>query len=77
MRQRGLGRLLLRETLKAAHAMGIRQATLEVRRSNAPALHLYEGAGFKLLGVRPNYYSHPVEDALVLRTAVETPDTGW
>ena len=66
MRERGLGRLLLRETLRAAHAMGIRRATLEVRRSNAPALRLYEGAGFQLLGVRPNYYSHPVEDALVL-----------
>ena len=46
--------------------MGIRRATLEVRRSNAPALRLYEGAGFRLMGVRPNYYSQPVEDALVL-----------
>ncbi len=72
MRERGLGRLLLRETLSAAHVMGIRRATLEVRRSNAPALRLYEGAGFKLMGVRPNYYSHPVEDALVLAAAVES-----
>jgi [ribosomal protein S18]-alanine N-acetyltransferase len=77
MRQRGLGRLLLSETLKAAHAMGIRRATLEVRRSNAPAMRLYEGAGFRLTGVRPNYYSHPIEDALVLAAKVETPGTGW
>jgi ribosomal-protein-alanine N-acetyltransferase len=72
MRARGLGRLLLRETLNAAHAMGIRRATLEVRRSNTPALRLYEGAGFRLTGVRPNYYSHPVEDALVLEATVES-----
>ena len=73
MRERGLGRLLLRETLNAAHAMGIRRATLEVRRSNVPALRLYEGAGFTLTGVRPNYYSQPVEDALVLTATVESP----
>jgi ribosomal-protein-alanine N-acetyltransferase len=77
LRHRGLGRLLLRESLKAAHCMGIRRATLEVRRSNEPALRLYEGAGFKLVGVRPNYYSHPVEDALVLATPVESPGRGW
>ena len=73
MRERGLGRLLLRETLNAAHAMGIRRATLEVRRSNTPALRLYEAAGFRLTGVRPNYYSQPVEDALVLAATVESP----
>lgn len=73
MRQRGLGRLLLRATLHAAHQMGIRRATLEVRRSNAPALRLYEGAGFRLMGVRPDYYSQPVEDALVLAASVESP----
>lgn len=72
-RGRGLGRLLLGETLKAAHTMGIRRATLEVRRSNAPALRLYEGAGFRLTSIRPNYYSDPVEDALVLTAAVESP----
>jgi ribosomal-protein-alanine N-acetyltransferase len=77
LRARGLGRALLRETLRAAHGLGIRRATLEVRRSNAPALRLYEGAGFKLVGVRPNYYALPVEDALVLAAPVESPGTGW
>jgi len=40
--------------------------TLEVRESNTPALQLYQRAGFKKAGVRKNYYSTPVEDALVL-----------
>jgi [ribosomal protein S18]-alanine N-acetyltransferase len=71
-RNQGLGHLLLREALAAAHRLGIRRATLEVRRSNTPALRLYERAGFTVAGVRPNYYSHPVEDALVLAAVVES-----
>jgi ribosomal-protein-alanine N-acetyltransferase len=39
---------------------------LEVRRSNDPARALYERFGFSVAGVRANYYSKPVEDALVL-----------
>jgi ribosomal-protein-alanine N-acetyltransferase len=39
---------------------------LEVRRSNDAARRLYERFGFCLTGVRHDYYSHPVEDALVL-----------
>jgi ribosomal-protein-alanine N-acetyltransferase len=71
-RGRGLGRTLLRAVMAAAAARGIRRATLEVRRSNTPALRLYEGEGFALVGVRANYYAHPVEDALVLAAAVES-----
>ncbi|MEZ5288783.1 MAG: ribosomal protein S18-alanine N-acetyltransferase [Vicinamibacterales bacterium] len=72
-RNRGLGRQLLAGALEAAARMGIRRATLEVRRSNTAALRLYERAGFRVAGVRPNYYSHPVEDALLLTAAVEPP----
>jgi ribosomal-protein-alanine N-acetyltransferase len=76
-RGRGLGRLLLNKALAAAYALGVRRATLEVRRSNTAARRLYESAGFTMIDVRPNYYSEPVEDALVLAAAVESPDTGW
>jgi ribosomal-protein-alanine N-acetyltransferase len=76
-RGRGLGRLLLNKALAAAYALGGRRATLEVRRSNTAARRLYESAGFTMIDVRPNYYSEPVEDALVLAAAVESPDTGW
>ena len=46
--------------------MGVDHATLEVRRSNTAALRLYAKAGFVEAGVRRNYYTQPVEDALVL-----------
>ena len=72
-RGRGLGRALLRGAMAASARRGIRRATLEVRRSNTAALRLYESEGFAIVGVRPDYYSHPVEDALVLAAAVESP----
>ena len=47
-------------------ALGAPRATLEVRASNAPAIALYEGGGFVTIGRRPRYYTHPIEDALIL-----------
>ncbi len=66
LRGRGLGRFLLQASLAAAAELGASSATLEVRRSNAAARALYTRAGFYEAGVRRNYYTKPVEDALVL-----------
>jgi ribosomal-protein-alanine N-acetyltransferase len=76
-RRRGLGRRLLDEVLAAGYAMGIRHATLEVRRSNEAAIALYADAGFLVSGVRPSYYAQPIEDALVLSAPVERGERGW
>jgi ribosomal-protein-alanine N-acetyltransferase len=66
LRGRGLGTQLLEAIVaEVAHLGGV-LLTLEVRRSNEPALRLYERAGFRHGGVRKNYYTGPVEDALVL-----------
>jgi ribosomal-protein-alanine N-acetyltransferase len=65
-RRRGHATRLLRFVLTEATAAGISRATLEVRRSNVAALALYARFGFEVRGVRPNYYTQPVEDALVL-----------
>jgi [ribosomal protein S18]-alanine N-acetyltransferase len=62
----GAGRRLLEVVLTLAAGLGARRATLEVRRSNAGALKLYEGLGFSVAGIRANYYANPVEDALIL-----------
>jgi ribosomal protein S18 acetylase RimI-like enzyme len=37
-----------------------------VRESNHPALKLYRGLGFRHEHVRPDYYEHPVENAVVM-----------
>lgn len=65
-RRAGLGRVLMRRVLEVAARMGARQALLEVRRSNEAARRLYESLGFRVLTVRRNYYSRPVEDALLM-----------
>lgn len=65
-RRRGLARQLLHFVEADAVAAGATKATLEVRRSNVPALALYENLGYALEAVRKDYYEQPREDALVL-----------
>jgi ribosomal-protein-alanine N-acetyltransferase len=65
-RRQGVGRALLGFVFRLGAGLGARRATLEVRRSNVAALKLYEKLGFYVAGARTNYYTNPVEDALVL-----------
>ncbi len=65
-RTQGIGTALLHHILAEARDLGARRATLEVRASNEDARRLYERLGFYVAGTRRNYYSHPVEDALIL-----------
>jgi len=66
LRRHGLGSQLLEAVIAEAAHLGAAVIMLEVRRSNEPALALYTGAGFREAGVRKNYYTNPVEDALLL-----------
>jgi len=66
LRSRGLGTLLLEAIIVEAAHLGASLLTLEVRQSNEPALRLYERAGFHQAGLRKNYYTNPIEDALIL-----------
>jgi ribosomal-protein-alanine N-acetyltransferase len=73
-RRAGVGSALLNRVIAEGAALGARRATLEVRRSNEEAFRLYQRFGFTVAGVRTGYYSHPVEDALVLwREELESP----
>lgn len=40
--------------------------TLEVRKSNAPAINLYQKMGFENVGIRPRFYTAPDEDAIIM-----------
>jgi len=66
LRGQGMGSALLARVLEEAAQAGARRATLEVRRSNDAARRLYERFGFRIAGVRRDYYTHPTEDALIL-----------
>ena len=65
-RRAGVGSALLAHTLREGARLGAVRALLEVRASNGEARALYERFGFSVSGIRRGYYSHPVEDALVL-----------
>ena len=70
-RRQGFGGELLDAGISAVEARGAREVFLEVRESNKAALGLYGSRGFAALARRSRYYRNPVEDALVLRRAVE------
>ncbi len=55
-RGRGLGHSILQAMHERARALGATRALLEVRKSNAPAIALYESEGYAAYGERANYY---------------------
>jgi ribosomal-protein-alanine N-acetyltransferase len=65
-RRSGVGGALLAHALAEGRAARCNLATLEVRRGNAPAIALYQRAGFRTVHVRPRYYQDNGEDALVM-----------
>jgi ribosomal-protein-alanine N-acetyltransferase len=65
-RRRGVGRVVMEEALALARSRACSLATLEVRRSNEPAIQLYKSLGFRPVGIRPNYYVDEGEDAIVM-----------
>jgi len=62
-RRRGIARSLMQELI-GGNPVG---AFLEVRQSNVAARKLYHSLGFETAGVRPDYYSGPVESAIVMK----------
>lgn len=65
-RRNGIGKKLLRKAIEQAGNLGIKDITLEVRESNLPAISLYEQEEFCGEGIRPNFYEHPSEGALIM-----------
>lgn len=71
-RRRGLGKELMQTMIRCFAAEGGGALFLEVRRSNAPAVALYESLGFSMIRVIKNYYRQPAEDGLVYSLEVTT-----
>ena len=70
-RNRGYGRKMLTELMKIASDHHVERLVLEVRISNDSARHLYQKLGFKELGIRKNFYQHPIEDAVIMECMLE------
>lgn len=65
-RGKGIAYFMMQELLRLGREFGIQEFTLEVRVSNTPAIHLYEKLGFVSEGIRPRFYEHPIEDAMIM-----------
>ncbi|HNY29678.1 MAG TPA: GNAT family N-acetyltransferase [Fibrobacteria bacterium] len=71
-RRLGLARSLILAAHRWATARGGAIAHLEVRAGNLAAIGLYEGLGYRRVGLRRGYYSDNGEDALLLLADLPT-----
>lgn len=65
-RQRGIGDALVKGLVDIANQREMIGLTLEVRPSNEAAMKLYKNNGFKLEGIRKEYYEDNKEDAYIM-----------
>lgn len=65
-RRQGYGQQLLNHAIMCMEQREIFNITLEVRKSNAGAIALYEQNGFLTEGIRKNFYDFPKEDACIM-----------
>ncbi len=65
-RRQGIASILIEALINKCYSQKVSFVTLEVRKSNTPAINLYTKFGFKAEGIRKNYYKTPVEDAIIM-----------
>lgn len=65
-RRQGIAQALISEQMKNEMEF----ITLEVRESNKAAISLYEKEGFERVGIRPNFYENPQENAVIMTRSI-------
>lgn len=65
-RGKKIGDKLVKEMVKLCEESKLVAMTLEVRSSNTVAQNLYKKYGFKMGGIRKEYYSDNKEDAIIM-----------
>ena len=73
-RRRGIAREMLARLERRAIEQGSTELTLEVRKSNNAARELYASFGFEFVGIRPDFYSAPHEDAVIMTKQLKGQD---
>ena len=66
----GTGQKLFDRFREECAKIGAERILLEVRVSNARAIHFYKKNGFVRLGRRPRFYSDPAEDAFTMELVI-------
>lgn len=65
-RNNGIGKALFKRIVEFCTQNRLYLLSLEVRKSNQTAIHLYETFGLSNMGVRKNFYTNPTEDAVIM-----------
>ena len=65
-KSRGIGSVLLDRAITFAREKKLEFLSLEVRKSNTAAISLYSKLGFKIEGIRRNFYDNPKEDGIIM-----------
>lgn len=65
-RRMGVARRLLKELIFCGINENMDFISLEVRKSNTAAIELYKSLGFKNVGMRRNFYTKPIENAIIM-----------
>ena len=66
MRNMGYGTAVTEQLIRFAKEERLVTVTLEVRESNATAISMYKRLGFEVVGKRKDFYTKPVESALIM-----------
>lgn len=66
----GIANGLMKHMMNIIHQKGCIQASLEVRVSNDPAVHLYEKFGFQKVGKRKHYYENGEDAYLMVKEVI-------
>ena len=73
-RRRGLAKMLMNKAFDRCDELQLSFLSLEVRKSNAAAIALYEQFGFETVGERKRFYTAPTEDALIMTVYFDKKD---
>ena len=65
-RRKHIASNMLDVLIASCEEAGVERFTLEVRAGNEPAKALYEGKGFREVGLRKGYYQDNGEDAIIM-----------
>lgn len=65
-RRKQIAYQMLSHLLEEGKKQGVHAFTLEVRESNQAAIRLYEKLGFVAEGIRKNFYTKPIENAVIM-----------
>lgn len=70
-RKQGIGDMLINDLIEICRKKNIAEIFLEVRKSNKTARGFYSKKNFKEIAERKNYYTAPIDDAIIMRCVLK------